>query len=84
MDYNIGLAFDQSTGVFTCPHDGIYSFYATAPIDGQTYSDVSIYVNGSSKILYPQSNEGDSKNHFNHGSPNGALELKKAIMFIFA
>ena len=77
IDYSIGSAFDQSTGVFTCPYDGIYSFYATAPIDSHTYGDVSIYVNGSEKIRYHQSNEGDSKNHLKHSSPNGALKLKK-------
>jgi len=35
IEYNIGSAYDASNGKFTCPYDGIYSFYATSPINGQ-------------------------------------------------
>ena len=67
IEYNIGYAFDQSTGKFTCPHDGIYSFYATSSIMGQTSGLIEIYVNGSSKV-----------DHFlqNHGA--GSLDWKNA------
>merc|ERR1719270_1667598 len=35
IEYNIGSAFNASNGKFTCPHDGIYSFYANSPVYGQ-------------------------------------------------
>ena len=31
-EYNIGNAFDETKGTFTCPYDGIYSFYATSAV----------------------------------------------------
>jgi len=61
VEYNIGNTFSASTGIFTCPLDGIYAFYATSPIhDSETWiinaderaisiSFIYIYVNGSKK-----------------------------------
>ena len=70
MEYNIGNAFNRNTGKFTCSHDGIYSFYATAHVGGRGSGDIQIYVNGSSKVL-----------HYSEGtdnrSPYCVLKLKK-------
>ena len=64
VEYNIGNTFSASTGIFTCPLDGIYAFYATSPIqDSQTWiinaderaisiSFIYIYVNGSKKVFH--------------------------------
>ena len=73
IEYNIGNAFDESTGKFTCPHDGIYSFYATSPVYNND-AHIYIYVNGSSKVYHyiyePSSN-------YAHSSPHGVFKLKK-------
>ena len=75
IEYNIGNAFDKSTGTFTCPQDGIYSFYATSPIWGQTYGRIYIYVNGSEKVHHYLCNHGEYE--FKHTSPNGVFKLRK-------
>jgi len=46
IEYNIGSAFNASNGKFTCPHDGIYLFYATAMVNGQYSGEINIQVNG--------------------------------------
>jgi len=50
IEYNIGSAFNASNGKFTCPHDGIYSFYATST--SRNHGNVYIYVNGSLKSAH--------------------------------
>ena len=77
IEYNIGNAFDESTGIFTCPHDGIYSFYATSPIYGQYYGRIDIYVNGSKKVHHFLRNHGAGEDEFKHVSPNGVFKLSK-------
>jgi len=76
IEYNIGSAFNASNGKFTCPHDGIYSFYATSLIYGQIHGDIKIYVNGSQKIYHAHNNHGGST-EYNHNSPYGVLKLTK-------
>ena len=77
IEYNIGNAFDESTGTFTCPHDGIYSFYATSSIYGQHDSSMKIYVNGSERVHHFLRNHGAGEQEFKHVSPNGVFKLSK-------
>ena len=77
IDYNIGNAFDASTGIFTCPHNGLYYFYATAPTRGEHYGNVRIYVNRSTKVHHHVSNHGVQASELNHVSPSGVFKLKK-------
>ena len=74
MEYNIGNAFDEIKGTFTCPFDGIYSFFATAGINGNRYGSIYIRVNGESKIEH-HIRHGTSD--FDHSTPTGAFKLKK-------
>merc|ERR1712176_1427644 len=69
IEYNIGSAYDASNGKFTCPHDGIYSFYATSPIKGQHWGDISIYVNGSRMVYHYLNNHGAGEYEYKHSSP---------------
>lgn len=41
-------AYDTTTGIFTCPHDGDYEFSGGVTMDTATYSDVELqlFVNG--------------------------------------
>ena len=73
-EYNIGNAFDETTGIFTCPYDGIYSFYATSSVYNSNRGSIYIFVNGSNK-LYHYTNVASSK--FAHISPNGVVKLKQ-------
>ena len=77
IEYNIGNAFDESTGKFTCPHDGIYSFYATSAINGQHNGWIYIDVNGSKKVDHYLRNHGAGKDEFKHVSPAGVFKLSK-------
>ena len=77
IEYNIGNAFDESAGKFTCPHDGIYSFYATSPIKGQVNGWIYIHVNGSEKVGHYLRNHGAGKDEFKHVSPTGVFKLSK-------
>ena len=74
MEYNIGNAFDENTGTFTCQHDGIYSFYATSPVYDNQYAKIYIYINGSNKV-YHFINVASSR--YDHSSPHGVFKLKK-------
>lgn len=78
-EFNIGSAYDESTGVFTCPYDGIYSFYANGSLRGgnTAYAVVSIYLNGSEKIRAFVRNDDDGKYSSQNSSPNGLFRLKK-------
>ena len=70
MEYHIGNAFNQNTGIFSCPHDGIYSFYATAYLSSKGGGDISIYVNESKKVQH-------YSNEYDNTSPHGVFKLKK-------
>ena len=62
--------------MFTCPYDGIYSFYANAAVRGKTHGNVSIYFNGSEKIrAFARNDNGDM--YFMNNSPNGLFKLTK-------
>ena len=76
-EYNIGSAFDESTGVFTCPYDGIYSFYASSAMRGKYSGNVSIYVNESEHIRDFIHNLDEGKYHFHYSRPNGLFKLQK-------
>ena len=71
LEYNIGDAFDETNGKFTCPHDGIYSFYATALVSRNQQAHIYIYVNGSNKADH-HVNPG-----YSHASPYAVYKLKK-------
>jgi hypothetical protein len=80
VEYNIGSAYDASNGQFTCPYDGIYSFYATSPTYRDMYDDtryethIEIHVNGSIKVQhYVVANLDD----FLHSTPHGVFKLQK-------
>ena len=74
LEYNIGYAFDISTGVFTCPHDGIYSFYATSLVYGQKTGGINIYVNGSdNRVFHHLSIMGG----YSQNSPSGVFKLNQ-------
>jgi uncharacterized coiled-coil protein SlyX len=76
-EYNIGSAFDASNGKFTCPHNGIYSFYATSPIVGR-YGKIYIYVNGRQKIdSGHNSGHIDANTAIEHASSQSVLQLTK-------
>ena len=77
IEYNIGSAFDEETGIFTSPHDGIYSFHATSPVHGQYYGYVNIYVNGSEKVNSLVWNNGAGSNEYKHGSPYCVFKLNQ-------
>ena len=77
IEYNIGNAFDESTGTFNCPHDGIYSFYATSSIYDNYEGWVQIYVNGSRKVDHLLRNHGADDDEYKHVSPNGVFKLSK-------
>ena len=77
MEYNIGSAFDASNGKFTCPYDGLYSFYATSPIQGERNGSIVIYVNGSQKVFHYNRNHGAEQYDFKHNSPQGVFKLTK-------
>ena len=77
VEYNIGSAFNASNGKFTCPYDGIYSFYATSPIQGERDGWISIYVNGSEKVRHYNRNYGTGSVDFKHASPQGVFKLTK-------
>jgi len=84
IDYNIGSAYDYSNGKFTCPYDGIYSFYATSTIFGQGIDiltqdpdsgptqDSGPDLGRSGGIIAIYVNGSEKVNHFllNHGSGN--------------
>merc|ERR1711990_44959 len=82
IEFNIGSAFDSSTGTFICPHDGIYSFYATSPI--LDLGTIRIYVEEfmsnqwSEKVRHHTSSNydayGRSKRHI---SPYGEFKLRR-------
>ena len=74
--YNIGNSFDSATGLFTCPQDGIYSFYATSPIRGAADGNIFIYVNGAAKIHHYVYNYG-GQSELNHNSPYGEFKLSE-------
>jgi hypothetical protein len=80
VEYNIGSAYDASNGQFTCPYDGIYSFYATAPTYRDMYEDiryetyVEIVVNGSTKVSH---NVVANLDDFLHSTPYGVFKLQK-------
>ena len=81
MEYNIGSAFNETSGKFTAPHDGIYSFYATSPIyqyKSQFSNEIYISVNGSSKINHFLRTTGAGQNEFKHNSPSAVLKLSKS------
>ena len=75
----MGSAFDATSGKFTAPYDGIYSFYATSPIQqwnsSQYWNAIYINVNGSSKVYLKTSSAG--KYEFKHNSPSAVLKLSK-------
>jgi len=79
IEYNIGSAYDASNGKFTCPYDGIYSFYATSSINGEKYGIIDIMVNQSVKSKHYLHNYGKSGEYGeeNHVSPQGLFKLKK-------
>jgi len=79
VEYNIGSAYDASSGKFTCPYDGIYSFYATSAVYGEHGINVEIYVNGSLKFKETHMNVSLGNAYFQWGSasPQGVLKLKK-------
>lgn len=58
IEYNIGSAFNASNGRFTCPHDGIYFFYATAMVNGQNSGEIIINVNERNKAVHSVSGLG--------------------------
>ena len=75
-EFNFGFAYDESTGVFTCPYNGIYSFYATSPIG---HGNISIYVNGSeyTSHLIRKMVEVGGDMELKHISPYSLFELQK-------
>lgn len=73
MEYNIGNAFDISTGIFTCPFNGIYSFYATSLVYGKKDGGIYIHVNGSEKVFHHLSITGG----WSHNSPSGVFKLNQ-------
>ena len=73
--YNIGNAFDQTTGRFICPHDGIYSFYLTSSMLGQYEGHIFMQVNQSIQVQHYFRNYGEHE--YKHISPNGEFKLKK-------
>ena len=80
MEFNIGSAFDETSGKFTAPNDGIYSFYATSPIQQYTSrinNQIYIYVNGSSKVYHLLQTSGAGKYQFQHNSPSAVFKLAK-------
>ena len=78
MEYNIGEAFNASTGIFTCPHDGIYSFYATSTIVGPQEAANIIYVNGSIKAKHQVRHvNDDANNELDTIAPYGVFQLNK-------
>ena len=77
MEYNIGSAFNASNGKFTCPFDGLYSFYATSPIRGEHYGHIYIYVNGSSKVYHYNQNQSAGNPDYKHVSPQGVFKLTR-------
>ena len=72
MEYNIGNAFDESTGNFVCPHDGLYTFYVTSLVSKGKSGNVYIVLNGSNKINHLVSPG------YAHPSPYGSFKLKKS------
>lgn len=78
MEYNIGEAFDATTGIFTCPYDGIYSFYATSTIFGPQQAATIIYVNGSMKAKHQVRHISDvAHNELDTIAPSGVFQLNK-------
>jgi len=75
VEYNIGSAYDASSGKFTCPYDGIYSFYATSPVMHDYGINVEIHVNGSLKVARTHINNGYVA--FGSASPQGVFKLQK-------
>lgn len=73
--YNFGDAYNASTGIFTCPYDGIYSFYASSSMLGQYEGHIFIQVNGSIEIQHYFRNYGEHE--YKHISPHGEFNLKK-------
>ena len=71
IEYNVGNAFDESKGIFTCPYDGIYYFYSTALVSHSKDAHSYIYVNGANRADH-HVNPG-----YAHSNPNGLLKLKK-------
>ena len=77
VDYNIGSAFNASTGTFTCPYDGVYSFYATSGIFGQHDGSINININGKQKVHIYLRNHGGYKYEYKQISPNAIFKLEK-------
>ena len=73
IEYNIGNAYDSSSGKFTSPFDGIYFFNVLANKYGAKHAYIYISVNGSNKIITYTS---DEKSH-DFVSYSGQLKLNK-------
>ena len=71
LEYNIGNAFEETKGTFTCPHDGIYSFYATSLVWNDKSGRIHIYVNGSNTV------QQEIYNGYGDISSHGVFKLKK-------
>jgi len=84
IEYNIGSAYDASNGKFTCPYDGIYSFYVTSPqicADGHFWGEMYISVNGVFKMGHINRNNnrrsGISGRLYEVGQVYGVVKLSK-------
>ena len=75
VEYNFGNAFNASNGKFTCPYDGIYSFYVTSPTYYQHSGEIEIHVNGSRKVYHLNRNQ--DSNEFHHNSVQGSFKLNQ-------
>ena len=65
---------NPSKGTFTCPYDGIYSFYATSSVI-ENSGNIYIYVNGFNMVHHHANMP--NMNEQTHISPNGILKLKQ-------
>ncbi|XP_062579308.1 adiponectin-like [Saccostrea cucullata] len=73
---NSGNAYDATTGKFTAPADGIYSFTWTIATDAGKYLNTEILMN-CKPFSYNHVNGRDGSSNYESGSATANIEMKK-------
>ena len=70
-EINPGSYYNNQTGIYTVPYDGIYQFHASAQSDNDEVLNIQIHVDGS-----VTGSHSDGYNHENYRSATILLQLE--------